>query len=102
LGNSLGWRSRTLATIAGGFLTPIRRSPSQEPLESSTIVEPVAIVTRPIFSVPLRAHMSRPDTAPIFPVQQAALFLPLIFSGTASGKFLRPAASGLLLSRFLP
>src|SRR5258708_20494542 len=33
--------------------TAIRRSPSQEPLESSTIVEPVAIVTRLVFSVPL-------------------------------------------------
>src|SRR5262249_47607825 len=30
------------------------------------------------------------------------LFLPRIFSGTASGQFLRPAASRLLLSRFLP
>src|SRR5437016_8915264 len=30
------------------------------------------------------------------------LFLPLIFPGTASGQFLRPAASRLLLSRFLP
>jgi len=30
------------------------------------------------------SHVSA-DTAPIFPVQQAALFLPLIFSGTASG-----------------
>src|SRR2546426_7362134 len=29
------------------------------------------------------------------------LFLPHIFSGTASGQFLRPAASRLLLSRFL-
>src|SRR5260370_10527122 len=29
-------------------------------------------------------------------------FLPLIFSGTASGYFLRPAASRLLLSRFRP
>src|SRR6266849_11199528 len=35
------------------FLTAIRRSPSQEPLESSTIVELVAIVTRLICSVPL-------------------------------------------------
>jgi hypothetical protein len=34
------------------FPTAIRRSPSQEPLESSTIVEPAAIVTRLIFSVP--------------------------------------------------
>src|SRR5260370_35480584 len=34
--------------------------------------------------------------------QQATLFLPLIFLGTASGQFLRPAASRLLLSRFLP
>jgi ABC-type phosphonate transport system ATPase subunit len=31
----------------------IRRSPSQVPLESSTIVEPVAIATRLIFSVSL-------------------------------------------------
>src|SRR2546422_8086090 len=30
------------------------------------------------------------------------LFLPHIFLGTASGQFLRPAASRLLLSRFLP
>jgi hypothetical protein len=30
------------------------------------------------------------------------LFLPLIFLGTASGSFLRPAASRLLLSRFHP
>ena len=29
-------------------------------------------------------------------------FLPLIFLGTASGQFLRPAASRLLLSQFLP
>src|SRR5439155_25143827 len=33
--------------------TAIRRSPSQVPLESSTIVEPVAIMTRLVFSVPL-------------------------------------------------
>src|SRR5207249_1746632 len=32
----------------------------------------------------------------------SGLFLPLIFLGTASGQFLRPAASRLLLSRFLP
>jgi len=31
-----------------------------------------------------------------------AFFLPRIFLGTASGQFLRPAASRLLLSRFLP
>jgi hypothetical protein len=30
------------------------------------------------------SHVSA-DTAPMFPVQQASLFLPLIFSGTASG-----------------
>jgi hypothetical protein len=32
----------------------------------------------------------------------ADLFLPVIFLGTASDSFLRPAASRLLLSRFLP
>src|SRR5437763_15457172 len=32
----------------------------------------------------------------------SSLFLPLLFLGTASGQFLRPAASRLLLSRFLP
>ena len=32
---------------------------------------------------------------------KSTLFLPLILSGTASGEFLRPAASRLLLSRFL-
>src|SRR6266567_8338178 len=31
-----------------------------------------------------------------------SLFLPILFLGTASGQFLRPAASRLLLSRFLP
>src|SRR5260221_12655605 len=35
-------------------------------------------------------------------ISGAALFLPSIFLGTASGQFLRPAASRLLLSRFLP
>src|SRR6266850_3538554 len=34
--------------------------------------------------------------------KSASLFLPRIFLGTASGQFLRPAASRLLLSRFLP
>ena len=36
------------------------------------------------------------------PISVRNLFLPRIFSGTASGQFLRPAASRLLLSRFLP
>jgi len=51
-----------------------------------TIVEPVAITTRLVFfcSAFTCSHVSA-DTAPIFPVQQAALFLPLIFLGTASG-----------------
>src|SRR5205807_4223346 len=44
------------------------------------------------------SHVSA-DTAPIFPVQQASLFLPRIFLGTISGQFLRSAASRLLLSR---
>jgi hypothetical protein len=33
---------------------------------------------------------------------KSALFLSRIFLGTASGKFLRPAASRLLLSQFRP
>jgi hypothetical protein len=37
-----------------------------------------------------------------FPSPVQGLFLPLFFLGTASGEFLRPAASRLLLSRFLP
>src|ERR1700719_148786 len=49
-----------------------------------------------------RHHDSSADTAPTFPVQWASLFLPRIFLGTASGQFLRPAASRLLLSRFRP
>jgi len=52
--------SHTLATIAERISHSIRRPPSQEPLESSTIVEPVAIMTRLIFSVPLYVlRMSR-------------------------------------------
>jgi hypothetical protein len=35
-------------------------------------------------------------------ISVSPLFLSLIFLGTASGQFLRPAASRLLLSRFLP
>jgi hypothetical protein len=37
-----------------------------------------------------------------FPGPVHGLFLPLLFLGTASGEFLRPAGSRLLLSRFLP
>jgi len=49
-------------------------------------VEPVAIMRDWFFLFrfyPLTCLAA--DTAPIFPVQQGALFLPLIFSGTASG-----------------
>src|SRR6266478_8358675 len=45
-----------------------------------------------VLSPPIRFRLS----------QLAILFLPHIFLGTASGQFLRPAASRLLLSRFLP
>jgi hypothetical protein len=48
-------------------------------------VEPVAIVTRLVFSVPLYLLTSLGRYRTIFPVQQASLFLPLIFLGTASG-----------------
>jgi len=61
------------------------RRKTQVPLESSTIVEPVAIMTRLVFSFRFTCSHVSADTAPILPVQQAALFLPLIFSGTASG-----------------
>jgi hypothetical protein len=45
---------------SSAFPTAIRRSPSQVPLESSTIVEPVAIGTRLIFRSALPAHIARP------------------------------------------
>src|SRR5258705_12883032 len=48
-----GLRSRSLTQSPSAFPSAIQRSPSQEPLESSTIVEPAAIVTRLVFSVPL-------------------------------------------------
>jgi len=37
------------------------------------------------YLIALRQSCVSADTAPIFPVQQASLFLPLIFLGTASG-----------------
>ena len=58
---------------------------TQEPLESSAIVEAAAIVARLIFLFRFTCSHVSADTAPMFPVQQAALFPPLIFSGTASG-----------------
>jgi hypothetical protein len=42
-------------------------------------------VARLIFLFRFACSHSSADTAPIFPVQQASLFLPLIFLGTASG-----------------
>jgi hypothetical protein len=48
-------------------------------------VEPVAIVTRLVFSVRFTCSHASADTAPIVPVQQASVFLPLIFLGAASG-----------------
>src|SRR5258705_13771007 len=48
-----GLRSRSLTQSPSAFPSAIQRSPSQEPLESSTIVEPAAIVTRLVFSVPV-------------------------------------------------
>jgi hypothetical protein len=48
-------------------------------------VEPVAIVTRLFLLFRFICSHVSADTAPTFPVQQAALFLPRIFSGTASG-----------------
>jgi hypothetical protein len=46
-------RSRTLATIAERISHSHHALKSQVPLESSTIVEPVAIMMPLIFSVPL-------------------------------------------------
>jgi hypothetical protein len=48
-------------------------------------VEPVAIVTRLVFSVRFTCSHVSADAAPVGPVQQACVFLPLIFLGTASG-----------------
>jgi MacB-like periplasmic core domain len=82
---SIGLRSRTPATIAERLSTATRRSPSQEPLESSTIVEPVATMTRLILTVPLylltclgRYRTDRLSSA-------GRSFSALIFLGTASG-----------------
>src|SRR6266436_7326494 len=51
---------------------------------------PCALVTLSLLLQPIRTEPGKPS-----------FFLPLPFLGTASGQFLRPAASRVLLSRFL-
>jgi hypothetical protein len=81
-----GWRSRTLATVA-------------ERISHSHPALIVAGATRiehhrgtccdrnaaDFFLFRFNCSRSSADTAPIFPVQQASLFLPHIFLATASG-----------------
>jgi hypothetical protein len=85
LATSIGLRSRTLVTIAERISHSIRRPPSQEPLESSTIVEPVAIVTRLIFSVPLYVLTCLGRYRTDLPGSAGRPFSAAYFSGTASG-----------------
>jgi hypothetical protein len=62
-------------------------------------LEPVAIVTRLVFSVPLTCLHVSADIAPIFPVQQAALFFATHFLGHCFG--LIPASCSFAYSAFL-
>ncbi len=81
---SIGLRSRTLATIAEG----ISHSHPALTVAAATRIEhhcgTCGDRDATDFFHFTCSHVSA-DTAPIFPVQEAALFLPLIFSGTASG-----------------
>jgi hypothetical protein len=68
-----------------------------------------ALVRRRTLSTQIQSYPTHDDASCLSPPPSdttesgtSLLFLPLLFLGTASGEFLRPAASRLLLSRFLP
>jgi hypothetical protein len=104
---SIMLRSRTLATIAERISHRHAALTAEVPLESSTIVELVAIVTRLIFSVRLCCSYSRPIPHRSSPFSRTAFFCRLFFWALlqaipASGSFAASAFPVLPLHHRVP